>query len=548
MNMTDSPMTDAPVSVMNTSAPIHTTDSPVSDNTTSPMDVTNSPMVWNTTDSPVGVNTTNSPVSDNTTSPMDVTNSPMVWNTTDSPVGVITTDSPVTDMNVTDSPVSDNTTSPTDATDSPVGMNMTDSPVADNTTAPLDVTDSPMGWNTTDSPATDMNTTDSPVTDMNTTDVPIPGGNTTDAPLFNETDSPFTWNTSSPANTTVPAPPSYDFEQERLCLEQEEAGLLANTTAFSGDCCKLYDIGCPARFGCYASSPSTWGAIQQDWCCRAKDMGCAHTCDVPAATMVTRQALYCCDRKGVGCTAEWKEEQARADEEREAQQQAAGVARRNLRLKVVGRLSELVSNPKKVLQRLRWALLAASALLQQDPTRLVISSFGSRDNTTRVPVPHGWNLELLSEERASVQQWLQSTGRAASVLAVLTAPAHDELYVEYTVTGTSEAAVLQTVQDIDTQAQTGSLGGKAGPEVRTSGISELGPSRQGPASEASSSSSMTWLWALLGGLGAVCVGTGIAAVVVHKRRVAARGAMSLDEVMQEVQALSAYEENVFQRV
>ena len=325
-------------------------------------------------------------------------------------------------------------------------------------------------------------------------------------------------------------------EEQRLCQAQQASGGLNKNATASGECCRLYDIGCPAPFDCFTSASGTWEYAQKAWCCRAENLGCAQTCDVAPALMGTRQADYCCDRKGVGCSAAWQEKQAREDADRVAEQHAAGVARRDMRVNLEGLVSELVANPKKVLRRLRWALLAASVLLQKNPSRLIVRALAEATNTTRVSVPQGWNMELLAEERAAVQQWFPSSGRGASVLAQ-TGQAQDKLYVDYAVTGTSDAEVLQAVQQIDAQLQTGSLGGKGGPEVRTLGTtSPIDPPPMGTP-PSSSSDSKTWVWVLVGSLGAVCLGVVIAAVVVHQMT-ASRPSFSATEMDQGMECLN----------
>ena len=311
--------------------------------------------------------------------------------------------------------------------------------------------------------------------------------------------------------------------EEARCEAAATAGTLQDSTA----CCRDFGVGCaaPSDFNCSAGNLASWTDAKQFFCCREKDV-CAMRCnraDIAAGDVTASQAAFCCDSKGLGCSANTTATQTQRDVD--AATKDATKHKRALRLVVKEAVEDLLENPKKMLRRLRWAILGASALLQAKPSRLIVTAMGGLLPNGSVPtgaskftlnVHRSWNEELNAEETALISTLTLTinTNRGADVLQSASA---DGSFVEYTVQDGSEGTVEAAVGEIEGKVEGGSLSGSGqGKDVMVFG--SMGTKGEKTEKTEEEVSAKTWLTALVSIVGALCAGGVVAAVVVQRRQ------------------------------
>ena len=247
--------------------------------------------------------------------------------------------------------------------------------------------------------------------------------------------------------------------------------------------------------------------------------------------MTVEQRGYCCEQKGVGCMKGYLRWQRRLDWKRAVEE--APLFHRAFTLKLGNLVYTLLDNPKYVLARLRWLLLAASPRLQQQPHTLVVDVLGilmvnstlppqHLRNKWTIPIPRNWNDEILDQEKSRVA----SSGREGVTLGSHDGSDDEGVFIEATVHATTEQAAIDTVAEVSSAfALPGDVlvgGGVA--EARVLEPIALTPIASTPSSKDSvpikndsSTSSHAWLWALIGGFAALCVGGSVFAAVIFRR-------------------------------
>ena len=486
------------------------TASPWGNETAVPWYYTASPQnMTNYTASPWG-NDTASPWGNETAVPWYYTASPQnMTNYTASPWG-----------NDTASPWGNETAVPWYYTASPQNMtNYTASPWGNDTASPWgNDTASPWG-NATASPW--GNATASP---WYYTASPQNMTNYTASPWGNETNAPEHF-TASPKNTSsactaMSCPPGttcVDFAGGAICKGDGTPDSIINrcmqvdqlSAEAVRECCK-FGFGCPTNpFDCMTSNASAWGPQEKHFCCKMTTdaRGCAEYC--PVATK-TRQGSdgYCCDVRG-NCNEEYFAYEQAIDAKAQAQRKEVRVNVRGMLGQDMADTGDVLQNPKGLLRRLRLQLLAASEDLREKPERLMVTLLGllqadgslptaGEFQSMTVPVPEKWNRALFYEESTlSADGWL--TSRAGQVLESSTSSKNAKVFFEYTIEGTDAAKVEEAVH------QAAAVG---------EGVTVMSPP---PSPE--SDGGLKTLWIVLGaGLGALCLGGLVAALVVSQRR------------------------------
>ena len=499
------------------------TDSPWGNETASPWGNETASPWGNETDSPWG-NETASPWGNETASPWGNETASPWGNETASPWG-----------NETASPWGNETASPWgNETDSPWG-NETASPWGNETASPWgNETDSPWG-NETASPW--GNETDSPWGNETASpwgnETASPWGNETDSPWGNETASPWGNETNAPAQftaspkntssacTAMSCPPGttcVDSAGGAICKGDGTPDSIINrcmqvdqlSAEAVRECCK-FGFGCPTNpFDCMASNASAWGPQEKHFCCQMTTdaRGCAQRCPVARSARQGSDG-YCCDVRG-NCNEEYFAYEQAIDAKAQAQRKEVRVNVRGMLGQDMADTGDVLQNPKGLLRRLRLQLLAASEDLREKPERLMVTLLGllqadgslptaGEFQSMTVPVPEKWNRALLNEESTlSADGWL--TSRAGQVLESSTSSKNaKKVFFEYTIEGTDAAKVEKAVH------QAAAVG---------EGVTVMTPP---PSPE--SDGGLKTLWIVLGaGLGALCLGGLVAALVVSQRR------------------------------
>eukprot|EP00754_Rhynchopus_humris_P006864 Rhum_TRINITY_DN13242_c0_g5::Rhum_TRINITY_DN13242_c0_g5_i1::g.58565::m.58565 len=346
--------------------------------------------------------------------------------------------------------------------------------------------------------------------------------NYTAAPWGNETYAPAYF-TASPKNTSsactaMRCPPGttcVDFAGGAICKGDGTPDSIINrcmqvdhlSAEALRECCK-FGFGCPTNpFDCMTSNSSSWGPQEKHFCCKMTTdaRGCAEYC--PVATK-TRQGSdgYCCDVRG-NCNEEYFAYEMAVDAKAQAQRKEVRVNVRGMLDQDMADAGDVLQNPKGLLRRLRLQLLAASEDLREKPELLMVTLLGllqddgslptaSEFQSMTVPVPEKWNRALFYEESTlSADGWL--TSRAGQLLETSTDAKNAKVFFEYTIEGTDAAKVEEAVH------QAAAVG---------EDVTVMTPP---PSSDSDSKT----LWIVLGaGLGALCLGGLVAALVVHQRR------------------------------
>ena len=325
-----------------------------------------------------------------------------------------------------------------------------------------------------------------------------------------------------------------DKDREQ-CRKDEMDGVLAKDADKSQKCCKDFAYGCVAKFECFANqtNASEWAEEKKEFCCREKDAGCAMRCDSKDKDMLTGdQQEFCCSIKGMGCSSEFKRAQKETDEKKDKEERDAGVHKKGFQMKLKGDAEEIFAEPKVVLRRLRKALLEASEKLGEKPERLVVKLLGLLMPNGKVPegnqtqnwtmdIPRSWNEECHADEKErhakNATQSADEPARDAGVLG----ETDSDYYAEIEIQDTDAATVEAASTEVKTTADNGALGGGDGPELAVGDMTEMSgsaPSTTPTTGDDDDSSSKTWLWALIGAVGALCIGAGVAAVMVHRKK------------------------------
>ena len=324
-----------------------------------------------------------------------------------------------------------------------------------------------------------------------------------------------------------------DKDREQ-CRKDEMDGVLAKDADKSQKCCKDFAHGCVAKFECFANqtNASEWAKEKKEFCCREKDAGCAMRCDSKDKDMLTGdQQEFCCSIKGMGCSSEFKRAQKETDEKKDKEERDAGVHKKGFQMKLKGDAEEIFAEPKVVLRRLRKALLEASEKLGEKPERLVVKLLGLLMPNGKVPegnqtqnwtmdIPRSWNEECHADEKErhakNATQSADEPARDAGVLG----ETDSDYYAEIEIQDTDAATVEAASTEVKTTADNGALGGGDGPELAVGGMTEMSGSAPSttPTTGDDDDSSKTWLWALIGAVGALCIGAGVAAVMVHRKK------------------------------
>ena len=271
------------------------------------------------------------------------------------------------------------------------------------------------------------------------------------------------------------------------CLALAEAGGTVPASRRK-ECCRAAGVTCDAdKFDCFDGTPvGGWDAERRRWCCREKEVGCRVSCDgvratsdddgTAAAADETERA-FCCEELGVACPKEAEGAEAARVKEEEAAAAVGGlVVSEEFFLKLAGLASEVTDNPKRLLRRLRRALLRASGTLREDKGRLRVRTVGVLDETKEVPekvrqkrtgvgggggdaatgddgdfpvveVPASWNEELAADEDAFLAE-----GRSAALLQAAAggggAAFGDGLFVDYVLQAESKEVVAAAAREL----------------------------------------------------------------------------------------------------
>eukprot|EP01064_Diplonema_japonicum_P022960 TRINITY_DN332_c0_g1_i4.p1 TRINITY_DN332_c0_g1~~TRINITY_DN332_c0_g1_i4.p1 ORF type:complete len:1059 (+),score=238.88 TRINITY_DN332_c0_g1_i4:62-3178(+) len=258
-------------------------------------------------------------------------------------------------------------------------------------------------------------------------------------------------------------------------------------------------------------------AKKQEWCCRNEDKLCSMDC-MTQESLTLDQRDTCCDWKGIGCREPELEE----------------FSRPGFLLKMKGAGEELIENPKAFLRKFRMSMLKASPSLAKNPEKLVVTTVGvlmagyTMPTDDKMPmwsvsVSLSWNRELQKEEVTM----LKNNARTAAALGadsqeLIKTATDDGVFAKYYIDGSTHAI------DSEMHAALKDASKGMGPLTSTDGSSlVVDPVAEGntpttvgkePTKEnTDSESSKTWLYALMGGIGALCMGSAIALTAYSRR-------------------------------
>ena len=315
-------------------------------------------------------------------------------------------------------------------------------------------------------------------------------------------------------------------DKREKCMAAEKSGATVDA-AFKADCCNSSNVMCPEPKFADCSAPKD---DEREWCCRVMQKGCTMTCDAQKMDLV--QATYCCNTFGSKCTDDYKNEQKTLD--KQELKKAAKKVWKQIKQDVKGAIEDIFENPKAVLRRIRMTLFRGSATLAQNPQNLVVTLIAAYTKDGQMPptdvadqwrvdIPHSWNEENHAEEHAVVADKSWSTSGASDARAAVVLQSGDsdqKYYFEYRVEGTDEQ-VGQSVAEMEESVGSGKLadnsGGMTVPVGSTMPIAVTGASDKPEESSESSDSGMGWLFAVIGSLGALCMG-GLVAFVIFQRK------------------------------
>ena len=315
-------------------------------------------------------------------------------------------------------------------------------------------------------------------------------------------------------------------DKREKCMAAEKSGATVDA-AFKADCCNSSNVMCPEPKFADCSAPKD---DEREWCCRVMKKGCTMTCDAQKMDLV--QATYCCNTFGSKCTDDYKNEQKTLD--KQELKKAAKKVWKQIKQDVKGAIEDIFENPKAVLRRIRMTLFRGSATLAQNPQNLVVTLIAAYTKDGQMPptdvadqwrvdIPHSWNEENHAEEHAVVadKSWSTSgTSDARAAVVLQSGDSDQKYYFEYRVEGTDEQ-VGQSVAEMEESVGSGKLadnsGGMTVPVGSTMPIAVTGASDKPEESSESSDSGMGWLFAVIGSLGALCMG-GLVAFVIFQRK------------------------------
>eukprot|EP01064_Diplonema_japonicum_P033425 TRINITY_DN657_c0_g1_i1.p1 TRINITY_DN657_c0_g1~~TRINITY_DN657_c0_g1_i1.p1 ORF type:complete len:220 (+),score=74.98 TRINITY_DN657_c0_g1_i1:218-877(+) len=198
----------------------------------------------------------------------------------------------------------------------------------------------------------------------------------------------------------------------------------------------------------------------------------------------------------------------------------------------------MMQRPKEFLSKFRMSMLKASKKLEDEPASLVVTEMGVLVDGERMPteeekkqwtvkVDRKWNMEHLVEEKDRMRKYTRKSG-------LQQAASQDGVFVEYKIEGSKAKEIEAEVNGAVEEAAQGKgplTDNADGQSLVVKPVAEgnTALTNSSPPSDASSSSSQTWLYGLLGGVGALCMGSAIALTVYTKRRQPTSGMQQLLE-------------------
>ena len=158
---------------------------------------------------------------------------------------------------------------------------------------------------------------------------------------------------------------------KKACLETPE-------TSDALQCCNKYGVLCGKGRQCHAKDARTklkWRA--REACCASEDMLCAVDCQKSGLNLLEKG--YCCRAKGLYCEdiAAWKEEEAKEWKQWLGRWRGVATGEYRLRVREDDSLDDAAENPKRLVKRVRLALVLASRRLRGDPARLRVARIGA---------------------------------------------------------------------------------------------------------------------------------------------------------------------------
>eukprot|EP01061_Rhynchopus_euleeides_P043522 TRINITY_DN75_c1_g1_i9.p1 TRINITY_DN75_c1_g1~~TRINITY_DN75_c1_g1_i9.p1 ORF type:complete len:960 (+),score=440.27 TRINITY_DN75_c1_g1_i9:60-2882(+) len=316
-------------------------------------------------------------------------------------------------------------------------------------------------------------------------------------------------------------------EKRRLkdvCMDLEESRTLRENKTLAEKCCKKFDIGCPAPHDCFdLTDKDTWASEKSVWCCRYKDV-CQTDCTAPVSDMSADDKDFCCTNKGGRtCTTDYDEKEKKRDASNREDDKKNGKKGYGVSVKLHWSVDDIFQSPKHTLCRLRSTLVFASDRLQQDPSALLVTFFaallpdGTEPSQTQTEwiqrTYDAWNEECIAEERARIK-----TGDVSNVVSRV-AIVLGEQQSNNPSTGIS-AHLLADSEDLTKDimatlsSESSSLPLLADPKA----VDPHSSTEKEKEGDSKKSDSKGWLWAILGVVGALCMGSAIAAVIVHRRQ------------------------------
>ena len=251
-----------------------------------------------------------------------------------------------------------------------------------------------------------------------------------------------------------------DAEKATMAEKKKCGKVKGLTKAAKKVCCKKFGEGCETNdFDC-TDRTVAWTEKQRDFCCKTTTdgEGCKVRCyadEERIAKQDPEDKEYCCKVRG-NCNKTFLKG---AKEELKQARAAFKGARKDLREKLsegVVDADEIFANPKAVLRRLRFQLLAKSLKLRENPEKVLVTLIGilikgefptgEQLKSFTVPVPAAWNTERHEEER-EMKDELASTSRVAALLQAA-ADSGSDVYFDYSLEGNTMADVDASVQQL----------------------------------------------------------------------------------------------------
>ena len=167
-------------------------------------------------------------------------------------------------------------------------------------------------------------------------------------------------------------------------------------------------MGCVNQPSCWDTQRLEEDETLREVCCEEEGVSCALDC---ARDDLTAESMdWCCEHNGVQCGD--AEEQREEDAESFAEYVEDGGSVRTYIMKMRASqtlLQSVLGDPKQVLRRLRFSLIATSEELSASPGSLYVTRLGVVNNASvsgvSLYIPRTWNIDLHVREVQDLQQY-----------------------------------------------------------------------------------------------------------------------------------------------